>query len=1160
MGEVYRATDSKLGRDVALKVLPPDVARDPERLARFQREARAVAALNHPHIVTLHSVEEADGVHFLTMELVEGNSLDHLIPADGLAFEQIVEFANAIADAMAAAHEKGIIHRDLKPANVMITHDGRVKVLDFGLAKDTGANLPNDATMTLANRTQPGMVMGTPAYMSPEQISGRPLDHRTDIFSLGVMLYEMAAGKRPFHGSSSAELISAILRDTPPPVTDLRPDLPADLARIIRRCLEKDPRYRMQTARDVSNEFRDLSRQSSQKVSAVTSSTSRTVAASDSGAARADEGFWVAVLPFKYAGSNADLAALADGLSEDIVTGLSRFSYLRVIARSSTLRYANQAVDVRSAGNELGARYVMEGSLRQSGTKQRLAVQLVDAVSGAHLWAENYERTFDPEDIFALQDDLVPRIVSTIADIYGVLPYSMSNLVRSKAPDELTPYEALLRSYSYTYRLTPEEHAAARTCLELAVQRSPHFADGWAALSVLYSDEFGIGFNSQPNPLGRALQAARRAVDAGPSNAYAHHALGVALFFLKEFQGFRTAAEQAISHNPMDGGMLAGIGVMLAYSGDWERGCALEERGAQLNPRHPGWYWFPLFYNAYRKGDYRDAVSIGLRFTMPGFFAAHAAMAAAYGQLGERDAARKSLNEVLRLAPAYALSARERLAKWFAPELVEHILDGLRKAGLQVSDEAAKPRSSPATPASGITAAAARSIAVLPFANMSGDKEQEYFSDGLADEIINLLAQTPGLKVIARTSAFAFRGKEQDIRAIAATLGVGAILEGSVRRSGERVRVTAQLISADDGTHLFSERYDRVMADVFALQDEIAAAITGALRIKLATDAPTPHRYVPNTAAYEALLKARYHEARFTPEALNLACQYYEQAIGLDPGFALAQVGLGIYHMESTYWGRRPACETTPLARRQAEQALLLDPALPEAHALLGYIETHDFQWQQAGAHFDLAKKYPPTSIFVRRLLAIFEFLRGNVQRAIEVVKTIIQEDPLAVWPRMNLNAFLQGAGRYDEALEQLRKVLELDENLVVARVTLALLIADRGDPAQALIEARRAYEAAPWYPDATAILAGLLHQSGGENEAERLMAAMCAGPGLECHARAVYHLLCGDVDHGADWAEKALAERDYVMMFYLHFAVSKALRASSRWPHIAKMMNLPNV
>src|SRR5271169_5546607 len=445
MGEVYRATDTKLGRDVAIKVLPAEMAQDPERLARFRREAKALAQLDHPNIVTIHSVEEAEGIHFLTMQLVEGLPLDRLITASGLPLEQIVEIASALGDALAAAHEKGIVHRDLKPANVMVSNEGRVKVLDFGLAKDVrGSNL-GDATLTSASHTQVGVVMGTPAYMSPEQTSGRPLDHRTDIFSLGVVLHEMATGRRPFEGSSSAELVSAILRDTPPSVSDARPDLPSDLARIIRRCLEKDPRHRVQTARDVSNEFRDLARQSSEKLSPAKSSTTRGVAAADSGSARADEGFWVAVLPFKYSGGSAELTALAEGLTEDIVTGLSRFSYLRVIARSSTSRFANQSIDIRFAGKELGARYVMEGSLRQAGTKLRLTVQLVDATSGTHLWAENYERTFSPEAVFELQDDLVPRIVSTVADCYGVLPYSMSDIVRSKALDQLTPYEALLR-------------------------------------------------------------------------------------------------------------------------------------------------------------------------------------------------------------------------------------------------------------------------------------------------------------------------------------------------------------------------------------------------------------------------------------------------------------------------------------------------------------------------------------------------------------------------------------------------------------------------------------------------------------------------------------------------------------------------------------------
>ena len=249
MGEVYRATDAKLGREVALKVLPPDMARDSERLARFQREARALAALNHPHIVTIYSVEESDGVHFLTMELVEGQSLDHRIPEGGLPVQQIVEIASALADALAVAHGKGIVHRDLKPANVMVTEEGRIKVLDFGLAKEIRAANSSDATMTSAGHTEAGLVLGTPRYMSPEQVAGRTLDHRTDIFSLGIILYEMSTGWRPFAGTSSAELASAILRDTPPLVTDVRANLPADLARIIQRCLEKSAADRFQSAR-----------------------------------------------------------------------------------------------------------------------------------------------------------------------------------------------------------------------------------------------------------------------------------------------------------------------------------------------------------------------------------------------------------------------------------------------------------------------------------------------------------------------------------------------------------------------------------------------------------------------------------------------------------------------------------------------------------------------------------------------------------------------------------------------------------------------------------------------------------------------------------------------------------------------------------------------
>jgi TolB-like protein/tetratricopeptide (TPR) repeat protein len=688
MGEVYRATDTKLGREIALKVLPPHTARDPERLARFQREARAVAALNHPHIVTIFSVEEADSVHFITMELIEGHSLDHHMTERGLPVDQILEIAASLAEALAAAHDKGIVHRDLKPANVMVTREGRVKVLDFGLAKElptaAGSDVgPADATLTQAGYTQFGVVMGTPAYMSPEQIAGRTLDHRSDIFSLGIILYEMASGHRPFQGTSSAELASAILRDTPRPLTEFRDELPDGLEQLIRCCLEKNVADRFPSARELRDQLRGVI------LKPPLSRTSQAPAPlpfskADSGAARAEEGFWVAVLPFKYVGANQELTALAEGFTEEIITGLSRFSYLKVIARSSTLRFARRELDVRSVGKELGARYVIEGSLRQAGSRLRLAVQLVDASSGAHLWAETYDRIFHPEDIFSLQDEIVPRIVSTVADTYGVLPHIISEALRNRDSESLTPYEAVLRSFAHFTRLAAEEHAAARAGLESAVKKAPAYADGWAMLSMLYREEYTHQFNAGHDPIGRALSAARRAVESAPSNHLAYHALASAQFYGRDLRAFRNSAEKAIALNPMDGFTAAYMGFLIAYAGDWERGCALAERARGLNPHHPGWYWFPPFFDAYRKGEYRSALEFALKVNMPGFWRTSFALATAYGQLGEREAASSAVKELLALRPAFPLEARGELAKWWEPQLVEHLIDGLRKAGLEM--------------------------------------------------------------------------------------------------------------------------------------------------------------------------------------------------------------------------------------------------------------------------------------------------------------------------------------------------------------------------------------------------------------------------------------------------------------------------------------------
>jgi TolB-like protein/Tfp pilus assembly protein PilF len=430
------------------------------------------------------------------------------------------------------------------------------------------------------------------------------------------------------------------------------------------------------------------------RVAAVTPDPARPTAQSPS--APADEGFRVAVLPLKYRGAVADLTALAEALSEEIVTGLSRFSYLRVIAHSSSLTYTSEALDTRAAGKELGARYVMEGSVRQAGTKLRIAVQLVDATTGAHLWAENYERTFDPGAVFEMQDELVPRIVSTIADMNGVLPRSMSAALRSRNPEQLSPYEAVLRSFGYFERLTADDLAAARAGLELAVRKSPASAEAWAMLALLCVQDYAQGFNLQADSLASGLTAARRAVEAAPSNHLAYFSLAQAHFFQKEFQSFLDAAERAVALNPMDGNSIAFLGELLSYAGNWERGIELAARAKQLNPHHPGFYWFADFYNSYRQGDYSGALRCAQKLNLPGHYGAQTMLAAAYGQLGQRDAAGKALRDLLKLRPDFAATIREVLEKWWSPEYGEHLLDGLRKAGLEIgpANAAAPPATS----------------------------------------------------------------------------------------------------------------------------------------------------------------------------------------------------------------------------------------------------------------------------------------------------------------------------------------------------------------------------------------------------------------------------------------------------------------------------------
>ena len=677
MGEVWRAEDNQLGREVAIKVLPAEMATDADRLERFKREARTVAALNHPNIVTLFSVEEADGVHFLTMELVEGKRLDEIIPASGLGLDRLFSIAVPLGEALAVAHDKGILHRDLKPANIMVSDDERVKILDFGLAKLLQSETPGvEATLLQTEAlTQAGMVVGTVPYMSPEQIEGKPVDHRTDIFSLGVVFYEMATGQRPFTGESSPALMSSILKDSPRTVTEMRDDLPRHLGRIVQRCLEKDPERRFQTMKDVRNELESLSQETKSE-----DAVSRQVASP-----RVSKQPSIAVLPFRHTSGDPEQELFADGITEDIIDGLTRNSALLVAGGHKTTGYKGQTPDPQLVGRELDVRFVLQGGVRKSGDRLRVSAQVVDATSGNQIWSQTFNRSLADSDVFEVQDDIREQIVSTVSDFHGVIAAAGLREVQDRPIEELDPWECIWAASIYDKFVNAENHLRARDALERAVELEPRLALAWAFLSWIYSDEHVWGFNPKPEPMTRALEAARRGVQLDPASHITHWLLSRVHFFDGDLDGFFAEAEKSLQLNSTEGTTLGLIGFYMALGGRWDEGVALMRRAMAMNPNHPLYYHLVLGDNYSRQDKYAEALEEYQKARLFSPVDSYLQEAATYAHLGRDEEARAALRKVRELQPDIDLEQvkADRLRWNFPTELLERLLDGLRKAGLE---------------------------------------------------------------------------------------------------------------------------------------------------------------------------------------------------------------------------------------------------------------------------------------------------------------------------------------------------------------------------------------------------------------------------------------------------------------------------------------------
>jgi serine/threonine protein kinase/Tfp pilus assembly protein PilF len=560
MGVVYKAQDTRLGRLVALKFLPKELAADPQALERFRREARAASTLDHPNICTIYEIDEAEGQPFIAMQFLEGRTLKEHLTSRALPPDELLEIAVQIAEALQAAHANGIVHRDIKPSNIFLTQHGRLKVLDFGLAKLLPARQPKAVAGSPApaapveELTSPGTAMGTLAYMSPEQLRGEPVDERGDIFSLGVLLYEALTGRLPFRGENPVDLQYAILHQAPTPLRSLLPDVSPAWEQLLECCLAKAPDQRYASLAEV--------------LAALRRTAGSAVPAQKS----------VAVLYFENVSEAKEDEYFRDGITEDIITELSKIGELWVCSRSSVLAYRDKRLTAAQVGQQLGAAYVLEGSLRRSGNRLRLTAQLVETRTARSVWAERYDRQW--QDVFAIQDE----IAQSVAGALRVMLSEQERRAIAKVPTaDVQAYDYYLRGRQFFHLFRGDSLGFARQMFTRAIETDPNYTRAYAGIADCCSFLY-MYFESTDANLREADSASRRALELDPDLAEAHAARGLAVALNKRYDEAAQEFETAIRLNPRLFEAYYFYGRALHGQGKMEQAAEMFRKACDVNP------------------------------------------------------------------------------------------------------------------------------------------------------------------------------------------------------------------------------------------------------------------------------------------------------------------------------------------------------------------------------------------------------------------------------------------------------------------------------------------------------------------------------------------------------------------------------------------------